>query len=58
MGQKVAVVVAAKFLNQGNPHLPVSFEFLNFKRVDDVAKITGDHSMLPIITVKGFIRLH
>lgn len=32
----------AEFLNQGYPHLSVGLKFFEFKRIDDVAQVTGN----------------
>jgi len=41
--KKVPVVFPAKFFNQRNPEPSIIFKLCKFERVDDVAKVTGDH---------------
>lgn len=41
MGQKVPMMSAPKFLNQGNPSASVFFEFRNFRWVQFILNITG-----------------
>ena len=48
MGYEVAVMFAAELLNQWYPHLSVSFKLLELERIDHIAKIASNQSILPM----------
>lgn len=44
---EIAMMRAAKFFNQRYPHLSVSLEFFDLERIDHIAKIASNQSILP-----------
>lgn len=44
---EVAVMLATEFLNQWYPHLSVSLKLLALERIDHIAKIASNQSILP-----------
>ena len=44
MGEKISMMGAAKFIDQGNPHGGVLFKLTQLVRIYNVAQVTRDHN--------------